>query len=340
MAQHRDYRSSSGTRGQHDETGGQRWRPGEHDESQRPSGGWGERPYGQNEHRTEHPEDFERRSWQGGYGQDRDEDYGRGPWHGEAGGSGPWSSQGGDYGPTGYRGGGSYGERYRGGYGQPAGGQGRFGSEGGRYGQGSWQGGGYGRSGYGQSGYGQRGYGPSDYGGYGQGGYGQGGFGGYGQGQGGYGQGVYGYPMSQQGERGAWPGQSGYAEHGPQWESGYPSGQRGRRGPKGYKRSDERLKEDISERLMQHAYIDATEVTVEVQNGKVTLDGTVPERRMKHLIEDIVDECPGVQDIDNRVRVARGESGAGSSAEGGTTSLGTGTFGASTSGSRGSSKKE
>jgi hypothetical protein len=61
---------------------------------------------------------------------------------------------------------------------------------------------------------------------------------------------------------------------------------------------------------------------------------------MKHQIEDIVDECPGVQDIDNRVRVARGESGAGSSSEGGTTSLGTGTFGASTSGSRGSSKKE
>jgi len=35
------------------------------------------------------------------------------------------------------------------------------------------------------------------------------------------------------------------------------------------------------------------------------LDGTVPERRMKHAIEDLVDACPGVQDIDNRIRVKR-----------------------------------
>jgi osmotically-inducible protein OsmY len=103
-----------------------------------------------------------------------------------------------------------------------------------------------------------------------------------------------------------------------------------RRGPKGYKRSDERLKEDISERLMQNGHIDPSEVTVEVQNGKVTLEGTVPERRMKHQIEDLVDDCPGVQDIDNRVRVSRGESGA--TSESGTAS--SGTFGAATTGSR------
>lgn len=76
-------------------------------------------------------------------------------------------------------------------------------------------------------------------------------------------------------------------------------------GPKGYQRSDERLREDISDRLMQARYIDSSDVTVGVSDAKVVLEGTVPERRMKHAIEDLVDACPGVQDIDNRIRVKR-----------------------------------
>lgn len=76
------------------------------------------------------------------------------------------------------------------------------------------------------------------------------------------------------------------------------------RGPKGYQRSDERLKEDISERLMEAYHIDSSEVTVEVRGAKVSLEGTVPSRHMKHAIEDMVDRCPGVLDIDNRIRVA------------------------------------
>ncbi|MGH8287473.1 MAG: BON domain-containing protein [Steroidobacteraceae bacterium] len=87
-----------------------------------------------------------------------------------------------------------------------------------------------------------------------------------------------------------------------------PDGRTERRyppGPKGYQRSDERLREDISERLMEARYIDSSEVTVEVSGAKVVLEGTVPERRMKHAIEDLVDACPGVQDIENRVRVKR-----------------------------------
>lgn len=76
-------------------------------------------------------------------------------------------------------------------------------------------------------------------------------------------------------------------------------------GPKGYQRSDERLREDISERLMEAQYIDSSDVTVEVSGAKVVLEGTVPERPMKHAIEDLVDACPGVQDIDNRIRVKR-----------------------------------
>ena len=76
-------------------------------------------------------------------------------------------------------------------------------------------------------------------------------------------------------------------------------------GPKGYQRSDERLREDISERLMQARHIDSSDVTVQVDGAKVLLEGTVPERRMKHAIEDLADLCPGVQDIENRIRVRR-----------------------------------
>ena len=95
---------------------------------------------------------------------------------------------------------------------------------------------------------------------------------------------------------------------------------------------------------MQSAHIDASEVSIEVQNGKVTLEGTVPERRMKHQIEDLDDDCMGVQDIENQVRVARSETGAsaGESSTSGASSSGTGTFGTSSSSTRssGTTKKD
>jgi hypothetical protein len=78
-----------------------------------------------------------------------------------------------------------------------------------------------------------------------------------------------------------------------------------RRGPKGYHRSDERIWEEVCERLAEAEYVDVSDVSVEVREGKVTLEGTVPQRRMKHWIEDIVDTVYGVQDIENRIRVRR-----------------------------------
>ena len=90
--------------------------------------------------------------------------------------------------------------------------------------------------------------------------------------------------------------------------SGQPHEQRRyRTGPKGYTRSDDRIREDISERLMMADSIDSSEVTVSVQEGRVTLEGTVPTRSMKHAIEDLADYTAGVQDVDNRIRVERAE---------------------------------
>lgn len=84
-------------------------------------------------------------------------------------------------------------------------------------------------------------------------------------------------------------------------------------GPKGFRRSDDSIRAEICERLARPSgrfdasdlpvELDASDVTVSVAGGQVTLEGTVPELRMKHCIEDLVDACPGVQDIENRIRV-------------------------------------
>ncbi|WNL44128.1 BON domain-containing protein [Dyella sp. BiH032] len=76
-----------------------------------------------------------------------------------------------------------------------------------------------------------------------------------------------------------------------------------RKGPKGYQRSDQRITEDVSERLSEDPHIDASEIEVGVQGGIVTLKGTVPARYMKHLAEDCADRCFGVKDVENRIRV-------------------------------------
>jgi hypothetical protein len=78
------------------------------------------------------------------------------------------------------------------------------------------------------------------------------------------------------------------------------------RGPKGYKRSDERIKEDVCDRLSMDDEVDASDITVSVRNGEVTLDGSVETRKMKHRAEDIAESVSGVSDVHNNVRVVKG----------------------------------
>jgi hypothetical protein len=87
---------------------------------------------------------------------------------------------------------------------------------------------------------------------------------------------------------------------------------RTRRGPKNYKRSDERIREDVCERLADHEDIDATEIEVRVEGGEVYLSGSVDTRREKHLAEDVAATVMGVTDVTNGLRVARGPSQGGS----------------------------
>lgn len=89
------------------------------------------------------------------------------------------------------------------------------------------------------------------------------------------------------------------------------SGPYGGRGPKGYRRSDERIHEDVCERLTEHPAIDASDIEVTVNDGDVTLTGRVESRAVKHLTEVMVETVSGVKEVHNQLRVARLEENDG-----------------------------
>jgi len=69
------------------------------------------------------------------------------------------------------------------------------------------------------------------------------------------------------------------------------------RGPRGYKRSDDRIREDVSDRFSDDPYLDASGVDVTVNEGVVTLAGTVQDRGDRRRAEDLAMMVPGVQDV-------------------------------------------
>ena len=102
------------------------------------------------------------------------------------------------------------------------------------------------------------------------------------------------------------------SSHGSQW-GGSGTMDRGQsshrgRGPKGYKRSDERIREDVSDRLGEHEYLDCSEIEVNVTNGEVTLTGSVRHRHEKFLAEEVADDVSGVSEVHNQLRVKREQS--------------------------------
>ncbi len=85
----------------------------------------------------------------------------------------------------------------------------------------------------------------------------------------------------------------------------FPGRARPRRGPKGYVRSDERIREEVCDKLGMHDELDASDVEVTVKDGEVFLSGTVETRQMKFIAEQICDSVSGVKDIVNQLRLTR-----------------------------------
>ena len=96
--------------------------------------------------------------------------------------------------------------------------------------------------------------------------------------------------------RGAWAGD---------WDQ---SDYRGR-GPKGYRRSDERIRDEVCERLTDDRRVDASEITVEVKDGEVTLTGRVPTRDQKRQASECVEDIPGVREVFNQLQIDRAYAG-------------------------------
>lgn len=100
---------------------------------------------------------------------------------------------------------------------------------------------------------------------------------------------------------------------------GSPGSQQSHRGkgPSGYTRSDERIKEMVCEALTEDHNIDATHIEVTVKNGEVVLSGTVEDRMQKRMAEDCLEQLSGIKDVQNQLRVVsdRRTSGKDSSAK-------------------------
>jgi len=75
------------------------------------------------------------------------------------------------------------------------------------------------------------------------------------------------------------------------------------RGPRGYERSNERIREEVADRLSADPWIDASQIDLAVEAGVVTLTGSVEDRRQKRLAEDVADSVSGVRDVQNQLRI-------------------------------------
>ena len=77
------------------------------------------------------------------------------------------------------------------------------------------------------------------------------------------------------------------------------------KGPKDYQRSEQRIREDVCDRLSDDDRIDASNVQVQIQNNEVVLTGTVRSKEEKRRAEDLVESISGVRNVENRLRVSR-----------------------------------
>ncbi len=111
-------------------------------------------------------------------------------------------------------------------------------------------------------------------------------------------------------ESGSWTGQERYGRSSMTGRSAM-SGPYAGRGPRGYQRSDERIREDVCERMCECGELDASEIEVRVSNAEVTLLGTVRDRQDKRLAEDLTDHVSGVREVHNQIRVTQQGSDAG-----------------------------
>ncbi len=70
--------------------------------------------------------------------------------------------------------------------------------------------------------------------------------------------------------------------------------------------SDEEMKQDLLARLRENGDVQDGRVEVEVQNGEITLRGSVPTYVVSQMVESVANEVPGVTDVHNELDVQAG----------------------------------
>lgn len=75
------------------------------------------------------------------------------------------------------------------------------------------------------------------------------------------------------------------------------------RDQQGYRRSDERIREIITDLIEAEKSIDGRDVDVRVHNGEVSVRGYVPDDDARRKIQTIIDRVPGIRDVSNSLRV-------------------------------------
>jgi osmotically-inducible protein OsmY len=96
------------------------------------------------------------------------------------------------------------------------------------------------------------------------------------------------------------------------------------RGPRGYVRSDERIREDINDRLTDDWHVDASDIEVTVSKCEVTLTGTVDSRAARRRAEELAENVSGVRHVQNNLRVREGMTAESGTTQTGPTTTGTG----------------
>lgn len=94
-------------------------------------------------------------------------------------------------------------------------------------------------------------------------------------------------------------------------------GQHRGKGPRNYSRSDERIRDDVNDRLSDDPFVDASDIEVSVSNGDVTLTGNVDHRSTKRRAEDLAESVSGVKNVENRLRVTQPSGSQGMNAPSG-----------------------
>jgi hypothetical protein len=87
---------------------------------------------------------------------------------------------------------------------------------------------------------------------------------------------------------------------------GRGGGQFAGRGPRGYRRGDDRIGEEICELLTIDSDIDASDIDIIVTDGVVALVGVVDDRPAKRRAEDAALGVSGVRDVQNQLRIDNG----------------------------------